>query len=174
LFKICKYVIPDPIGNPLIALDNYEVLLPDITGFRLTPEWLNAGFSLMITIEFSVDLLHDRCYNPVKEAAMTNSSVPSYEVLSPWAEADPIPLHGLAPRLEKLDGKKIGLLCNNKRAAPIMLDATERLIKENFPTASITKFFANSFSVSSLEKNREGEFNDWLKGLDAVIAAVGD
>ena len=101
-------------------------------------------------------------------------ATPTYEVLSPWAEADPIPLKGLSPRLDKLDGKKIGLLCNNKRAAPLILDVTEKLIKEKFPTASITKFFARSFSVSSLEKDREAEFNDWLKGVDAVIAAVGD
>jgi hypothetical protein len=101
-------------------------------------------------------------------------ATPTYEVLSPWAEADPVPLKGLSPRLDKLDGKKIGLLCNNKRAATLILDATEKLIKEKFPTASITKFFARSFSVSSLEKDREGEFNDWLKGVDAVIAAVGD
>jgi hypothetical protein len=104
----------------------------------------------------------------------TTSNVPSYEVLSPWAEADPIPLKGLSPRLDKLDGKKIGLLCNNKRAAPLILDVTEKLIKEKFPTATISKFFARSFSVSALEKDREGEFNDWLKGVDAVIAAVGD
>jgi hypothetical protein len=103
-----------------------------------------------------------------------DKAIPSYEVLSPWAEADPIPLSGLAPRLDKLDGKKIGLLCNNKRAAPLILDVTEKLIKEKFPAAKITKFFARSFSVSSLEKDREGEFDDWLKGVDAVIAAVGD
>jgi hypothetical protein len=103
-----------------------------------------------------------------------NKSIASYEVLSPWAEADPIPLKGLAARVDKLDSKKIGLLCNNKRAAPLILDVTEKLIKEKFPSATITKFFARSFSVSSLEKDREGEFNDWLKGVDAVIAAVGD
>ena len=97
-----------------------------------------------------------------------------YEVLSPWAEADPVPLKGLSPRVDKLDGKKIGLLCNNKRAAPLILDITEKLLKEKFPTASISRFNARSFSVSSLEKDREGEFNDWLKGVDAVIAAVGD
>ena len=97
-----------------------------------------------------------------------------YEVLSPWAEADPIPLKGLSPRLDKLDGKKIGLLCNSKRAAPIILDATEKLLKQRFSTAKISRFLARSFSVSSLEKDREGEFNDWLKGVDAVIAAVGD
>lgn len=97
-----------------------------------------------------------------------------YEVLSPWAEADPILLKGLSPRLDKLEGKKIGLLGNSKRAAPLILDVTERLLKQRFPTATISRFYAHSFSVSSLEKDREGEFNDWLKGVDAVIAAVGD
>ena len=98
----------------------------------------------------------------------------TYEVLSPWAEADPIALRGLAPRLDRLDGKRIGLLCNSKRAAPLILDTTEKLIKQRFPAAKISRFLARSFSVSSLEKEREGEFNDWLKGVDAVIAAVGD
>ena len=97
-----------------------------------------------------------------------------YEVLSPWAEADPVPLKGLSPRLDKLDGKKIGLLCNNKRAAPLILEVTEKLLKERFPTVRISMFNARSFSVSSLEKDREGEFNDWIKGVDAVIASVGD
>jgi len=99
---------------------------------------------------------------------------PVYEVLSPWAKADPIPLQGLAPRLDKLDGKKIGLFCNNKRAAPFILDVTENLLKQQFPTATISRFKTQTFSVSSLEKKREGEFNDWIKGVDAVIAAVGD
>ncbi|MBN1160991.1 MAG: hypothetical protein JXA17_03475 [Dehalococcoidales bacterium] len=101
-------------------------------------------------------------------------STATYEVLSPWAEADPVPLKGLAPRLDKLDGKNIGLLCNNKRAAPLILDAAEKLLKKKFPTAKISRFFAHSFSVSSLEKNRQGEFNKWLKGVDALIASVGD
>jgi hypothetical protein len=97
-----------------------------------------------------------------------------YEVLSPWAEADPIPLKGLAPRLDKLDGKKIGLLCNNKRAAPLILNAAEKHLRDKFPTAALSRFNARTFSVSSLEKERAGEFDDWIKGVDAVIAAVGD
>lgn len=103
-----------------------------------------------------------------------NNTSATFEVLSPWAEADPIPLKGLAPRVDKLDGKKIGLLCNNKRAAPLILDVTERLLKEKYPSVKISRFFTKSFSVSSLEKEREAEFNDWIKGVDAVIAAVGD
>ncbi len=97
-----------------------------------------------------------------------------YEVLSPWAEADPVPLKGLAPRLDNLDGKTIGLLCNSKRAAPHILDVTERLLKEKYPKAQVSRFEARSFSVSSLEPDRRTEFEDWLKGVDAVIAAVGD
>ena len=64
---------------------------------------------------------------------MTDKIANLYEVLSPWAEADPIPLQGLSPRVDKLDGKKIGLLCNNKRAAPLILDITEKLLKKNSP-----------------------------------------
>jgi hypothetical protein len=105
---------------------------------------------------------------------MNQTNVAVYEVLSPWAEADPVPLHGLAPRLDGLDGKKIGLLCNNKRAAPLILDAAEKHLRQRFPTAGLSRFLATTFSVSSLEPDRAGEFDDWIKGVDAVIAAVGD
>ncbi len=98
----------------------------------------------------------------------------SYEVLSPWAEADPKQLNGISPRLADLAGKKIGLLCNNKRAAPLILDVTERLLKERYPTCQTSRFNSRSFSVSSLEPDRKGEFEDWIKGVDAVVAAVGD
>lgn len=98
----------------------------------------------------------------------------SYEVLSPWAEADPKPLNGISPRLADLAGKKIGLLCNNKRAAPLILDVTERLLKERYPTCQTSRFNSRSFSVSALEPDRKGEFEDWIKGVDAVVASVGD
>ena len=98
----------------------------------------------------------------------------TYEVLSPWAEADPVPLTGLSPRIDRLDGKKIGLLQNSKRAAPRILDVTERLLKEKFPNIKISRFIGKLFSVSAEEPDRLHEFEDWLKGVDAVIAAVGD
>jgi hypothetical protein len=98
----------------------------------------------------------------------------SYEVLSPWAVADPIPLKGLAPRVTDLAGKKIGLLCNNKRAAPLILNAAERILKERFPTSETSWFRARSFSVSSLEPDNVAKFEDWINGVDAVVAAVGD
>jgi hypothetical protein len=97
-----------------------------------------------------------------------------YEVLSPWAEADPIPLKGISPRLDDLAGKKIGLLCNNKRAAPLILNVTEKIFKERYPSSQISWFHSRSFSVSSLEPDRKQELDGWIKGVDAVVAAVGD
>src|SRR5512135_3556876 len=101
-----------------------------------------------------------------------NTMKTSYEVLSPWAEADPVPLKGLAPRVDSLAGKKIGLLCNSKRAAPLILNVTERILKERFPTSEISWFRAQSFSVSSLEPDNLARFDDWIRGVDAVVAAV--
>ena len=97
-----------------------------------------------------------------------------YKVLSPWAEADPIPLKGLAPRLIDLTGKKIGMLCNNKRAAEPILTMAEKKLKEKYPSAGFTWFNTESFSISALEKERIPEFEAWIKEVDAVIAAVGD
>lgn len=103
---------------------------------------------------------------------MVNQS--SFEVLSPWSEADPIPLKGLAPRLSTLAGKKIGLLRNNKRAAEPILTVASRILKEKFPDIEFSWFRGNTFSVSEQEKERLPEFEDWLKSVDAVVAAVGD
>jgi hypothetical protein len=110
-----------------------------------------------------------------KEHIMTTkTTTTAYEVLNPWAEADPVPLKGLAPRLTDLAGKKIGLLCNNKRAAPLILNAAEGILKRRYPSSTISWFRAKTFSVSSLEPENLGRFDDWIKGVDAVVGAVGD
>ena len=104
----------------------------------------------------------------------SNKSDGQYEVLSPWAEADPIPIRGLAPRLTELAGKKIGLLCNIKRAASPILATVERKLKERFPTSEVSWFRMQSMSVSELEPQNKAKFEEWIKGVDAVIPAVGD
>jgi hypothetical protein len=98
----------------------------------------------------------------------------NYEVLSPWAEADPIALKGLAPRLNNLAGKKIGLLRNNKRAAEPILLAASRKLKEKYPDIEFSWFRGTTFSASELEVGGKEKLEDWLKGVDAVVAAVGD
>jgi hypothetical protein len=90
-----------------------------------------------------------------------------YEVLSPWAEADPVPVKGLtAPRLDNLAGKKIGLYRNDKRAAGPVLTAIEKKLKEKYPSCQTVWY--------TTQKTNVPEFDDWLQSVDAVIAAVGD
>jgi hypothetical protein len=71
-----------------------------------------------------------------------------YEVLNPWAEADPVPMKGLtAPRLDDMAGKKIGLYRNDKRAAGPVLTAIEKKLKERFPTSQISWYTTQKTNV---------------------------
>ncbi len=98
-----------------------------------------------------------------------------YEVLSPWADADPVPLRGLtAPRLKGLDGKKIGLFHNIKRAGGPILNEIERKLKERYPKIEFSRCTAQTMSVAEQEPQNRGKFEDWIKGVDAVILAVAD
>jgi hypothetical protein len=105
---------------------------------------------------------------------MTNKAISDYEVLSPWAEADPIPFRGISERLDTLVGKKIGLLRNSKRAALPIMRVVERRLKEKFPTAEFTEFANLKPNEVIIEQEAKEEFEDWLKGVDAVVAAFGD
>ncbi len=105
---------------------------------------------------------------------MADSIKGLFEVLSPWAEADPIPLKGLASRLDNLKGKKIGFLLNNKRSGAEILRTAAKRLKENYPDIEFSWFKGSTFSVSCLEKQRLPEFEDWIKSVDAVLAAAAD
>lgn len=104
-----------------------------------------------------------------------NKSSGLFEILSPWAEADPVPGRGITSRLAGLEGKKIGLLANAKRAARPILAVVESRLKERFPTAEISWYFTR-FAVgpAEIDTDNRSKFEDWLKSVDAVVAAVGD
>ena|SRR5208283_3112038 len=105
---------------------------------------------------------------------MTNKSLSEYEVLSPWAEADPTPFRGISPRIDGLAGKRIGLFQNTKRAAEPILEVVGRRLKEKFPTIEITEFTNPKPNEVIIEQDIKEKFENWLKGVDAVIAAFGD
>ena len=42
------------------------------------------------------------------------SETNQYEVLNPWAESDPVPMRGISPRLDTMEGKTIGLFQNSE------------------------------------------------------------
>jgi hypothetical protein len=97
----------------------------------------------------------------------------TYEVLSPWAEVDPIPPRGISPRETGLNGKTVGLFADYKRAAQPILTAVERMLKERFPEIKSSWFVFEKCSAIH-EAGDKTRLEDWVKGIDMAITAVGD
>ena len=97
-----------------------------------------------------------------------------YKVLNPFAEADQIPLHGISPRLSDLDGKIIGLFANNKRAGVPILKSVEEVLSQNYPTAQFKWYEARESLDSITNPDIKRQFEEWLSGVDGIVAAVGD
>jgi hypothetical protein len=105
---------------------------------------------------------------------MSDGASSQYEVLSPWAVVDPVPLRGAAPRLDTLEGKTIGLFKNFKRAARPILEVVERELQARYPTAKFSWFDSDAANVLETETANKEKFEEWAKGLDAAVTAVGD
>ena len=97
-----------------------------------------------------------------------------FEVLSPWADVDPIPFRGISPRLESLKGKKIGLFINPKRAAMPIGKSIERRLKDLYPDIETVIFHSVGANVNEIETKNKEKFTAWAKSVDGVIAVVGD
>lgn len=96
-----------------------------------------------------------------------------YEVLSPWAEADPVPQKGLADRLDVLTDKTVGFLRNSKRAARPIFSVLEDKLKAKVPSLKISHFvfLPNDEVAATGDLPR---FENWLKEVDAIVMAYGD
>ena len=106
---------------------------------------------------------------------MTNKTRDYYEVLSPWATADPKPLKGITPRPADMSGKKIGLYATSKRAPKPILTAVEKKLKERIPSIETSWYISTlPYSVVQAEGSDKTKFTEWVKEVDAVITAVGD
>jgi hypothetical protein len=104
-----------------------------------------------------------------------------YEVLSPWAEADSVPKKGITPRVTDLEGKTIGLFENHKISAKPILSAIARELKERFPTCKFSWYVcpqdigpAFGPPKRQVDSKYKDKFEEWLRGVDTVVAAVGD
>ena len=98
-----------------------------------------------------------------------------YDVLSPWAETDPLPLKGITPRLQDVRGKRIGLYANYKRAAVPIQDAVHAELAQRLGSEVTLERFHQAGSNDVGSSSDEGpRFAKWLEDLDAVIVAVGD
>ncbi len=111
---------------------------------------------------------------PEEKTGDASGTETQHEVLSPWADVDPIPLRGISPRPDSLAGKKIGLFANFKRAAVPIVTEVEKRLKERFPDIETILFHSTLPNVDeSVTENRE-RFTAWAKGVNAVVAVVGD
>jgi len=97
-----------------------------------------------------------------------------FEVLSPWADVDPIPFRGISPRLKSLAGKKVGLFVNSKRAAMPIAKSIDKKLKTMYPDIQTIVFHSKEPNVNEIETKNKEKFTAWVKGVDAVIAVVGD
>lgn len=104
---------------------------------------------------------------------MNNGVYRQYEVLSPWADIDPIPLRGISPRITNLAGKKVGLFCNFKPGAKPILSVVEAKLKDKYPSIQTSNFvFLHNICIDDSEE--KADFDQWIKEVDIVINAVGD
>jgi hypothetical protein len=97
-----------------------------------------------------------------------------FEVMSPWADADPVPLRGIAPRPASLAGKKIGLYSNRKRAAELTLRAVERELLERYPTAQTSWYECTTVNLPEALSEGKARFEAWVGGVDGVVLSVAD
>jgi hypothetical protein len=112
--------------------------------------------------------------DPSNAQSSKNTAAPQFKVLNPWAEVDPIIPRGISPRLNTLAGKKIGLFANFKRASrPIVTEVGKRL-KAMYPDCETSLYDSRGANVVESETKSKEQFAAWVKGVDAVILAVGD
>jgi hypothetical protein len=103
-----------------------------------------------------------------------SASETRYEVLSPWADVDPIPLQAISPRVDTLAGKQIGLFANFKRAAVPIAREVEKRLKERFPDSETSLYHSTAPNVDESVEKDAAKFEAWAKEMDAVVAVVGD
>lgn len=97
-----------------------------------------------------------------------------FEVLSPWADAEPVALRGLSPRLEKLEGKKIGLFINAKRAAQLTLESFERQLLERAPGVTTSWYTCTDVNVPEMRTAGKEKFAAWISSVDGVVLSIAD
>ncbi len=97
-----------------------------------------------------------------------------YEVLSPWADADPVPLRGITPRPADLAGKRIGLFSNRKRAAVLTLSAVERELQAKYPGLQTSWYESTVVNTPEMLTEGKPKFEAWVASVDAVVLSVAD
>ena len=89
-------------------------------------------------------------------------------VLDPTTERAP-PLGHLAPRLETLAGKTIGVISNGKEGTKGFFAHLDRMLREELGAAAVLIRVKANYSAPA-----EAPILEEAKGWDAVITGIGD
>lgn len=91
------------------------------------------------------------------------------KVLNPEAVAKP-PRGGLAERVDRLDGKRIGFLNNTKANVDILFDRIEELLSERYRIAGVVRTRKANAAVPA----SAAVLDQLVAECDVVITASGD
>jgi len=97
------------------------------------------------------------------------SSPVRLEVLNPAGEVQELSGKSLAPRPDTLDGKRLGLIFNQKTGGDVLLQRTAELLQERYKLAEV-----NWFSRVCCVEPPEGYIENAVKGSDIAVAAASD
>ncbi len=126
----------------------------------------DAGFALGAPAIGSQVLLAPHA---VAASEMMSAGGVELELLNPKGVIDPPPMLGISPRAASLDGKRIGLIHNNKPGAKTFLDAIEELLKAKYPGAKFARFDTTINLADKPEK-----YAQMANACDAFILGSGD
>jgi len=102
-------------------------------------------------------------------AEPTSPGVVQLDLLNPKGVIDPPPMLGISPRIATLEGKRIGMIHNNKPGAKTFLEAVEELLKAKYPTATFSHFDTNINLADKPEK-----YAAMANACDVFILGSGD
>ncbi len=97
------------------------------------------------------------------------------KALSPWAEPEESGMNGLSPRLDTLEGKRIGMFATFKAVSVSILDELSKALKAQYPSAEFV-YLQSIYETCEIRNKPEllEEVERWLAGVDAVVTAYGD
>jgi hypothetical protein len=100
---------------------------------------------------------------------------PTYTTLSPWASVNELMTRPLAPRLDTLDGKTIGMFSNFKGHSDTILREFAVRLSARFPSTCFS-YFQYPVETTAIEDDEAffPVFQDWVSHVDGIISGYGD
>ncbi len=92
----------------------------------------------------------------------------SFQVLDPTPEKAP-PVGQLAPRLDTLQGKKIGFISNGKEGTKGFFRHLDRMLREEYGVAEVVSRTKSNYSAPA-DAHIVAEIKTW----DALVSGIGD